>query len=459
MSVLWQKSGEAPADWFLAFTAGKDRVFDQDLVQEDLLVNMAQVGNLLHCGVLKLEEAEALLGALRQLWKEHAAGTGYIAETDEDVHSATENHLAKRCGPFAGNIHTGRSRNDQVVADVRLWLMRRLPDTASDFLSLLRALAAFAEREKGAFIPGFTHTRSAMPSSGDVWAEGFLDVLHGQLSTLRQAVSRFDRSPLGSAAGYGVPLLPVKRDSLAAWLGFSGVQEPVAAVQLSRGADELALIDAMGYTVLTIGRMAADVIAFSDGPDAVFSLDASQTSGSSIMPQKKNPDVWELLRAAAADFQGYRSRLAGLLINQRSGYHRDLQPVKEVLMEALPRFRQVLVIAAKAIEGIRIKPQLARAEATLFATEEALRLVVDNGIPFREAYRNIGQSLDAVVPSNDFPAGYRHSGAPGSFDSQRWNRKLAEENTFFEAVRQRFFAAEQNLRTRPLSEWQPQENS
>jgi argininosuccinate lyase len=231
-------------------------------------------------------------------------------------------------------------------------------------------------------------------------------------------------------------------------------------VQLSRGNDELALIDTMSYVTLLIGRMATDVIAFSDGAEPVFQLSADQTSGSSIMPQKKNPDVWELLRAAASDFQGFRTRLAGIMLNQRSGYHRDLQPVKEILMAATDRFDEVLAVASKAINGISVCSNSAKTDASIFATEAANRLVKENGIPFREAYRHIGVSATSVtIDAFGGFEGYQHTGAPGSFHPAQWKETISVWRHEAAALSQRFKAAEQNLRFRTLQALSAQEFS
>jgi argininosuccinate lyase len=460
MSAIWSKRGESSAEWFHRFTTESDRRCDERLVFEDLLVNLAQAVHLFTIGILTETEASAQLNALRQLWTEAETGTPYMLPTDEDIHSASERILAARVGASAGKIHTGRSRNDQVVACVRLWLLRRWPTITERFAQFATSLSDFAYRNKGVLIVGYTHTRPAMPSTADAWAEGFLDVLQGHYQLLQTNIGRFDRCPLGSGAGYGVPLIPLNRELLSGLLGFSEVQQPVTAVQLSRGNDELALIDTMSYVTLLIGRMATDVIAFSDGAEPVFQLSADQTSGSSIMPQKKNPDVWELLRAAASDFQGFRTRLAGIMLNQRSGYHRDLQPVKEILMAATDRFDEVLAVASKAINGISVCSNSAKTDASIFATEAANRLVIENGIPFREAYRNIGVSATSVtIDAFGGFEGYQHTGAPGSFHPAQWNETISVWRHEAAALSQRFKAAEQNLRFRTLQALSAQEFS
>lgn len=416
-------SSSADRSWFYEFTAREDRELDHRLVPHDILVNLAQAKALYASAVYNEEGFVKVTEALQQAWQGYENGTFGLSEDDEDVHSAVEKWLTERAGVDGARIHTGRSRNDQVLADMRLYMKEQACFLAEEWAGVAGLLLRLAREQQGLFFAGLTHTQPAMPHSVDAWACGYLDLLSADLSVLKQAYRTIDQSPLGSAAGYGVPHIPVDRQLLAKELGFSSVQEPVAASQLSRGRFELQMVDAMAYGALTFNRMASDVVLFMHPDWALVRLSDDQVSGSSIMPQKRNPDAWELIRSGYHDLQASRGRLSAIPANLVSGYHRDLQKVKKGVMEA---FDSSLILARAvryALSGLAFDEQACGRSLTpeVFATHEANRLVAE-GMPFREAYRKVGTQLRAqaqgAAPIHPQPESllktYRHSGAPGS---------------------------------------------
>ncbi|MFN2373827.1 MAG: lyase family protein, partial [Cyclonatronaceae bacterium] len=284
-----------------------------------------------------------------------------------------------------------------------------------DSAIMLHELAA---RNNGVFFAGHTHMQPAMPTSVDAWAHGYISLLMNDLENMKQAMHHIDRSPLGSAAGYGVPLIAVDRAFIASQLGFGSVQTAVTAVQLSRGVSELRVVDALGYGASTFNRIAADVVGFVHPDRGIASVSPDQQSGSSIMPQKKNPDVWELIRASGHEYAGWRAVLAGIGANQPSGYHRDLQLTKKTVMQACLHAKKLAGAVCMSLRGLSFNPDACRNTLSreLFATREANRLTVE-GIPFREAYRRVAASLhDLTIPDNEqIRADYAHTGAPGHY--------------------------------------------
>ncbi len=449
MKTLWQKNkgddGAASGPdrtWFYRFTAEEDRELDRRLVPYDILVNLAQARMLLRIGVYEQEGFGRVTEALRQAWSQWSNGEFDLGPDDEDVHSAVERFLTDKAGQEGARIHTGRSRNDQVLADMRLYMKDAILEIAAVWVDVADRLAEIAGQNKGVFFAGLTHTQPAMPHSADAWAAGYYDLLKADLAALRRAYELIDQSPLGSAAGYGVPHIPVDREYVAESLGFAGVQEAVAASQLSRGRFEMQLADALTYGALTFNRMAADVVLFMHPSLALVTLSEDQVSGSSIMPQKRNPDAWELIRGAYHGLTSTRTHLAGVPANLTSGYHRDLQVVKKGIMAALESSRMLAEAVHHALAGLAFDPDAASRTLTpeVFATHEANKLVSE-GVPFREAYRKVAAMVDearnddarkgkssqdaagslASAPApgpgtapDQLTTSYHHSGAPGS---------------------------------------------
>jgi argininosuccinate lyase len=390
VSRLWDK-GEPLDERVLRYTAGEDHKLDERLVPYDVRASIAHAAMLHEAGLLTQDDLTAIRDGLEALGLEHAEGKWQIALADEDVHTALETRLTDRIGQAGARLHLGRSRNDQVLAALRLYLKDEVAHLAAGARDVAAALQALAEREKETLLPGYTHQQQAMPSSVPLWAGGFAAEIEDDALGLEATLRRIDKNPLGSAAGYGVPLLPVDRESTRAKLAFSEVHEPVTAVQLSRGKAEAHLLFEIALLMQDLGRLAADLVLFSMAELGFVSLPPEMTTGSSIMPQKRNPDVFELVRGRTASTMACLTEALGVTAKLPSGYHRDLQLLKAPLFRAIDLAKDTTAILASALAGVRFHPERIRLDPGLYAAEEAYRLVLEEGIPFREAYRRVGE--------------------------------------------------------------------
>jgi argininosuccinate lyase len=392
MSRMWDKGDPLDAQ-VLAYTAGEDHQLDNRLVPYDVRASIAHARMLESRGLLQSEHLAAIEHGLQAIAEAHARGEWRIGLEEEDVHNALEHRLSLLSPEAAARVHLGRSRNDQVLAALRLYLKdtaQRLHDGA---LQVAAELDALAEREAGTPLPGYTHLQPAMPSSVRLWAEGFAAELRDDAEGLLAAARRADRNPLGSAAGYGAPGLPLDREHTRKGLGFASVHEPVTAVQLSRGKAEAQLVFEIHLLMQDLGRLASDLILFCSQEFSYVALPTSMTTGSSIMPQKRNPDVFELVRARAATTLGCLSETLAVPAKLTSGYHRDLQLLKAPLFRAIDLAEATLGIIAHALPEVNFIAENIRMEQQLYATEDAYRLVTEEGLSFREAYRRVGETL------------------------------------------------------------------
>ncbi|HEV3459276.1 MAG TPA: argininosuccinate lyase [Thermoanaerobaculia bacterium] len=390
MSRLWDKPGGAPLDErVLRYTAGEDHRLDARLVPYDVRASIAHAEMLGEGGLLAPAEVAAIREGLAALGDAHAGGEWQIELGDEDVHTALENRLTAAIGEAGARLHLGRSRNDQVLAALRLYLRDEVTALAAGARAVAAALDELAAREAATQLPGYTHQQPAMPSSVPLWAGGFAAELRDDAAGLAACLRRIDLNPLGSAAGYGVPLLPVDRESTRRRLGFAAVQQPVTAVQLSRGKAEAQVLFEVALTQQDLGRLAADLVLWSSREFGFVTLPEEMTTGSSIMPQKRNPDVFELVRGRTATAQACLLEALAITAKLPSGYHRDLQLLKAPLFRGLDLARDTLEIMAAAIGGVRFRADRIRLPPELGATEEAYRLVLEQGLPFRDAYRKI----------------------------------------------------------------------
>ena len=390
MTRLWDK-GEPLDERVLRYTAGEDHRLDARLVPYDARASIAHAAMLREVGLLAEEDFAALQEGLEALAGEHAAGAWEISLADEDVHTALESRLTERIGEAGARLHLGRSRNDQVLAALRLYLRDAVAALAAGAREVAAALDELGAREAGTVLPGYTHLQQAMPSSVPLWAGGFAAELRDDSEGIEACSRRIEKSPLGSAAGYGVPLLPIDRESTRRALGFAMVHEPVTAVQLSRGKAEAQVLFEITLLMQDLGRLAADLVLFATSEFAFVSLPPAMTTGSSIMPQKRNPDVFELVRGRAATAQGCLVEALAVPAKLTSGYHRDLQLLKAPLFRGIDLAESTLAILAAALPGVRFHPGRIRLDPGLHAAEEAYALVLAEGIPFREAYRRIGK--------------------------------------------------------------------
>jgi argininosuccinate lyase len=392
MTRLWDKG--APLDArVLEYTAGEDYALDERLVRHDIRASLAHAQMLHAQGLLSGEDLAAISDGLAALCESHAKGEWRIELADEDGQTALERQLTSRIGPAGGRIHLGRSRNDQVLVAIRLYLREAILDLATGAEGVALALDQLATREARTPLPGYTHMQQAMPSSVPLWAGGFAAEVRDDAQGLRQVLRRAQKCPLGSAAGYGTPGLPIDRARTAQELGFQEVQEPVTAVQLSRGKAEAQLLFEITLLMQDLGRLAADVLLFYTREFAFVQLPDAFTTGSSIMPQKRNPDVFELIRARSATAQACLTEALAICAKLPSGYQRDLQLLKFPLFRGIDLALQTLDLLPAALDAMRFEPKNIELDPAIHAAEEANRLVVSEGIPFREAYRRVGARL------------------------------------------------------------------
>src|SRR5271169_623515 len=392
MSRLWDKGTSLDAR-VLEFTAGEDHKLDERLVRYDIRASIAHAEMLAEQGLLAAAELAAIAQGLTAIGEEHAQGRWHISLEQEDSQTAIENLLTARIGAAGGRLHAGRSRNDQVLAALRLYMRDAAADLKAGAIAVADALDALGERQGSVALPGYTHLQQAMPSSVALWASGFAAELRDDPEGLEFAQRRIGKNPLGSAAGFGTPNLPISRESTRRRLGFAVTQEPVTAVQLSRGKAEAHLLFEITLLTQDLGRLAADLLLFYSQEFGFVNLPAAFTTGSSIMPQKRNPDVFELVRGRSSVAQAALNEVLGVTQKLTSGYHRDLQLIKPPLFRGIDSCRQTLEILPSALDGVRFRPENIRLDPGIHAAAAANALVAREGIPFREAYRRVAAKI------------------------------------------------------------------
>jgi argininosuccinate lyase len=392
MTRLWDKGTPLDAR-VLEFTAGDDFVLDNRLVRYDVRASIAHAEMLHVQGLLSAQDLHAIRAALMAIGEEHARGDWRITLEQEDCQTAIENLLTARLGETGGRLHAGRSRNDQVLAALRLYLRDAVEELRRGATAVADALDALAQRHAEVALPGYTHMQQAMPSSVALWAQGFAAEIRDDAAGLASTQRRIGQNPLGSAAGYGTPNLNVNREETRRRLGFDVTQEPVTAVQLSRGKAEASVLFEVTLLAQDMGRLAADLLLFYTQEFAFVSLPDAFTTGSSIMPQKRNPDVFELVRGRSAVVQAALNEVLGITQKLTSGYHRDLQLIKPPLFRGIDSCLQTLGILPSALDGVRFRPENIRLDSGIHAAAAANALVAEEGIPFREAYRRVSAKL------------------------------------------------------------------
>jgi len=388
MTRLWDKG--APLDArVLQYTAGEDYALDERLVRYDVRASIAHAQMLHAQQLLSQHDLELIVAGLTELGAEHAAGRWQIELADEDGQTALERRLTERIGAAGGRIHLGRSRNDQVLTALRLYLRDAIDELDAGTQRVVAALERLAIREGSTALPGYTHMQQAMPSSVALWARGFAAELVDDARGIKSVHRRIAKNPLGSAAGYGTPGLPLDREATTRALGFELTQQPVTSVQLSRGKAEAQLLFELSLVMQDLGRLAADLLLFYTQEFAFVELPDAFTTGSSIMPQKRNPDVFELVRARGASALACLTEACSICAKLPSGYQRDLQLLKFPLFRGIDVAAQTLDIVASALDALRFRPDRIRLDPALNAAQEAYAIVVTEGIPFRDAYRRI----------------------------------------------------------------------
>ena len=443
MAKLWQKDYSLNA-LIEEFTVGNDPVLDLELTVSDCAASMAHAKMLASIGILTQEEAFALCGQLSQIMKEASEKKFTIAFSDEDCHTAIEGRLTERLGDAGKKIHTGRSRNDQVATALRLY-------SKAYVLEMIRAMADFAEtalalarREEKTPMPGRTHLQTAMPSSVGLWAASFAEEVIDHIRHFFALYGLIDQCPLGSAASYGVPL-PLNREMTASLMGFSRVQNNVLYANNSRGKFESMLIDAADAVCLCFSKAAQDLILFSLPEFGYFSLPRELCSGSSIMPQKKNPDGLELMRSKSAVIGGCAMTIKNILRSTPSGYNRDFQDTKEPFLKAARLSVQCARIMELTFRKLEVNRDRLRRSFTpdIFATDAALEKVAA-GESFRDAYKEVGLHLDRLKQYNpdEVIAGRTYTGTTGCLNLEKAEQALTglsekwadEDNRFSSAI-------------------------
>ncbi|MGD1148162.1 MAG: argininosuccinate lyase [Thermoanaerobaculaceae bacterium] len=388
MTRLWDRN--EPLDAIvLAYTAGDDYVLDERLVRYDIRASAAHASALHAAKLLSAADHAALQSALRAIGEAHARGEWRVRLEDEDCHTALENRLVEAAGEAGERIHLGRSRNDQVLAALRLWLKDALEALAGEAERTAAALDGIAVRLGSLVMPGYTHMQRAMPSTLGLWALAFASEIRDGAAGLRAAKRRADLNPLGSAAGYGVPVFELDRERTTQDLGFAATHTPVTAVQLSRGKAEASALFEVALLAQDLGRLAADLCLFATAEFGFVKLPPELTTGSSMLPQKRNPDPFELVRGRTGEAVAALFEVLAVTAKMPSGYHRDLQLIKKPLFRAFDSASASARLLAHALPALEFNASRMRdaVDPSLAATERAYRLVVEEGLPFREAYR------------------------------------------------------------------------
>ena len=409
---LWQKNTTPTAE-IERFTIGRDRELDLLLAESDVVGSMAHITMLESIGLLTAGELTTLLAALRDILSEIRDGQFTIEEGVEDVHSEVELLLTRRLGDIGKKIHSGRSRNDQVLLDLKLWTRQQLRDIVQLVKNLFDELQRQSERHKDVLMPGYTHLQVAMPSSFGLWFGAYAESLADDMLFLQAAYRLVNRNPLGSAAGYGSSF-PLNRQMTTDLLGFDTMDYNVVYAQMGRGKMERNVAFALATIAGTLAKLAFDACLFNSQNFAFVKLPAECTTGSSIMPHKKNPDVFELIRAKSNKLQALPQQVTLIMNNLPSGYFRDLQIIKEVFLPAFDELADCLQMTTYIIDRMEVDEHLLDDPRydPIFSVEEVNRLAAE-GMPFRDAYRKVGLEIEAGTFKARKDLHHTHAGSIG----------------------------------------------
>lgn len=413
MSKLWDK-GYQVNQLIEDFTVGKDRELDLNLSEYDVLGSMAHIRMLEKIGLLQPEERKLLSAELGNIYRDIRAGHFVIEEDEEDVHSQVETLLTRKLGDVGKKIHSGRSRNDQVLVDLKLYIRAELESVVTEVQSLFGLLQQQSEKYKEALMPGYTHLQVAMPSSFGLWFGAYAESLSDDLILLLAAYRIANQNPLGSAAGYGSSF-PLDRTMTTRLLGFDTLSYNVVYAQMGRGKTEKIVAFALSSVAATLSKLAYDVCLFMCQNFGFIGLPKELTTGSSIMPHKKNPDVFELIRSHCNRIQGLPNQIVLMINNLPSGYFRDLQLVKEVFVPAFAELKDCLKITAFAVSNMEIKTDIFEDDRYryAFSVEEVNRRVLQ-GVPFRDAYKQVGMEIMDGKFTPDQNIHHTHEGSIGN---------------------------------------------
>ncbi len=435
-SKLWEKNTEVNQE-IEKFTVGRDRELDLYLARYDVLGSMAHITMLESIGLLGKDEQPVLLEELRRFHADIEAGRFIIEEGVEDVHSQVELLLTRKLGDVGKKIHSGRSRNDQVLVDLKLFTRAQLQDIAEEVRVLFEELQAQSERYKGVLMPGYTHLQVAMPSSFGLWFGAYAESLVDDLLFLQAAYKMTNRNPLGSAAGYGSSF-PLNRTLTTELLGFDSMNYNVVYAQMGRGKMERNVAFALAGIAGTLSKLAFDACLFNSQNFGFVKLPDNCTTGSSIMPHKKNPDVFELTRAKCNKIQALPQQIILIMNNLPCGYFRDLQIIKEVFLPAFEELKDCLRMAAYIINKIQVNEHILDDPKydNMFSVEEVNRLAT-GGMPFRDAYKKVGLDIEAGKFTPDKRVHHTHEGSIGNLCNDKIHELMEQVWSGFNFARTR----------------------
>ena len=408
------------------FTVGNDRQLDLRLAKYDVLGSMAHIRMLESIGLLEKAELDVLLKALEEILKTAEDGTFVIEDGIEDVHSQVEYLLTQKLGPVGKKIHSGRSRNDQVLVDLKLFMREELQLIAGKVRNLFDVFQTASERYKDVLMPGYTHMQVAMPSSFGLWFGGYAETLVDDMQMLAAAYRVANQNPLGSAAGYGSSF-PLNRQMTTELLHFETMNYNVVAAQMSRGKTERSAAYAIASVASTVGKFAMDACLFMCQNFGFISLPDELTTGSSIMPHKKNPDVFEIIRGKCNRLQSVPNEVSLLTTNLPMGYQRDLQLLKDIIFPATVEIRKCLDMCAFMVKNLRVNKDILSDEKYnyLFTVEDVNRLVLD-GVPFRDAYKTVGMQVQKGTYKPTREVHHTHEGSIGNLCTEEIKKKMEQ---------------------------------
>jgi argininosuccinate lyase len=427
MAKIWNKGFDA--DKLVEnFTVGRDREFDERLAKYDIIGSMAHIKMLVKIGLLKPEEEEILQAELQNIFAEVESGNFRLAEDAEDIHSQIEAMLTERLGDIGKKIHSGRSRNDQVLVDLKLFFKDEIRKIKDDALQLFNLLQSLSEKHKSVLLPGYTHGQIAMPSSFGLWFGAFAETLVDDIHTLVAAWRVANQNPLGSAAGYGSSF-PLDREMTTRELDFDTMNYNVVAAQIGRGKTERILAFSIASFASTLNKLAADNCMYLSGNYGFISYPDNLTTGSSIMPHKKNPDVWELIRAHSNRLQSLPNEIVMMTTNLPHGYHRDFQLLKENLFPALETLHTLFEMTHFMLSHISVNKNILNDEKYkyLFTVEKVNQLVLQ-GVPFREAYQQVGHEVQSGTFDAEPAVNHTHAGSIGNLCTDEIRQKMEHAN-------------------------------
>ncbi|MBR2298505.1 MAG: argininosuccinate lyase [Bacteroidales bacterium] len=430
--TLWSKGVQA-SKAVEDFTVGNDNILDLKIAKHDVLGSKAHIKMLSTIGLLEKEEEKVLSSALDEIYENILKGEFEIEDGIEDIHSQVEMLLTRKLGELGKKIHSGRSRNDQVLVDIKLFFREELLNIKGDVIRLFEKLQALSEEHKHTLLPGYTHGQVAMPSSFGMWFGAYAETLADDMIMIRAAYDIVNQNPLGSAAGYGNSF-PLDREMTTELLGFRTLNYNSIAAQMSRGKSEKAVANAIASVASTLNKLAADCCEYMCSNYGFISFPDELTTGSSIMPHKKNPDVWEIIRAKSNRLQSIPNELSMLCTNLPHGYHRDFQLLKDVTFPAIEEIRKCITMTLLMLDNIRINDHILDDPKYdyLFTVERVNRLALE-GTPFRDAYKQVGLEVKNGTFKKDencSPLLHTHEGSIGNLSTLKIKDKMDKNSEF-----------------------------